>query len=65
MLTGEPPYSGPLSQVVIRIVTAPVPSVRLLNPVVPPVVDQAIGRALAKSAAERFDTMDQFAAALP
>jgi eukaryotic-like serine/threonine-protein kinase len=64
MLTGEPPYSGPLNQVVIRIITAPVPSVRLLNPRVPLPVDQAIGRALAKSPAERFPTMEAFAAGL-
>jgi serine/threonine protein kinase len=65
MLTGEPPYTGPLNQVVVRIISAPVPSVRLLNAGVPAVVDQAITRALAKSAAERFGTMEEFAAALP
>jgi serine/threonine-protein kinase len=64
MLSGEPPYAGPLSQVVVRIISAPVPSVRLLNPAVPPAIDQAISRALAKSAADRFASMEAFAAAL-
>jgi serine/threonine-protein kinase len=65
MLTGEPPYAGSLSQVVTRIISAPVPSVRLLSATVPTQVDQALSRALAKSAAERFSTMEEFAAALP
>ena len=66
MLTGGPPYTGPsLKEVATRILRAPVPSVRRLQPNVPPPVDQAISRALAKSAAERFPTMKEFAAALP
>jgi eukaryotic-like serine/threonine-protein kinase len=65
MLTGEPPYTGSLEQLVSRIVRAPIPSVRLLIPSVPASVDQAIGRAIAKSAADRFETMQEFAAALP
>jgi serine/threonine-protein kinase len=66
MLTGGPPYTGPsLTDVVKRIVRAPVPSARQLDPSVPAAVDQAISRALAKSAAERFATMEEFAAALP
>jgi serine/threonine protein kinase len=65
MLTGEPPYTGSLEQVVSRIVRAPIPSAQRLRATVPAVVDQAIGRAIAKSAAERFGTMQEFAAALP
>ncbi len=66
MLTGGPPYIGATYyQLVSRIVRAPIPSVRRLLPTVPPAVDQAISRALAKSAAERFATMQEFAAALP
>jgi serine/threonine protein kinase len=66
MLTGGPPFTGPsLKEVAIRILRAPVPSVRPLVPSVPPAVDQAISRALAKSAADRFATMQEFAAALP
>jgi serine/threonine-protein kinase len=65
MLTGEPPYTGSLEQVVARIVRAPIPSVQRLRATVPSAVDQAIGRAIAKSAADRFGTMQEFAAALP
>jgi serine/threonine-protein kinase len=65
MLTGEPPYSGrSLEDVISRIIRAPVPPVQRLRAGVPAAVDQAIGRALAKSAAERFATMQEFAAAL-
>jgi serine/threonine-protein kinase len=64
MLSGEPPYAGPLNQVVVRIISAPVPSVRILNPGVPLGIDQAISRALAKSPADRFASMEAFAAAL-
>ena len=66
MLTGGPPYSGrSITEVATRILRAPVPSVRRLQASVPAAVDQAIGRALAKSAAGRFATMQEFAAALP
>jgi serine/threonine protein kinase len=65
MLTGEPPYTGSLEQVVSRIVRAPIPSAQRLSSAVPTAVDQAIGRAIAKSAAERFSSMEEFAAALP
>jgi len=65
MLTGRPPYTGAsLKEMVTRILRAPIPSVQRLQPGVPPAVDQAISRALAKSAAERFATMQELAAAL-
>jgi serine/threonine-protein kinase len=66
MLAGAPPYTGPsLREVVTRILRGPIPSVRQLCADVPATVDQAIGRAVAKSAADRFSTMQEFAAALP
>jgi serine/threonine protein kinase len=65
MLTGEPPYTGSFHQVVGGIVSAPVPSVQRLRAAVPSAVDQAIGRAMAKSAGGRFATMQEFEAALP
>jgi serine/threonine-protein kinase len=66
MLTGGPPYTGAsLRELAMRILRAPVPSVKLLRPDVPNPVDQAITRALAKSAALRFATMEEFAATLP
>jgi serine/threonine protein kinase len=66
MLTGAPPYTGAsLKEVATRILRAPIPSVQRQQPGVPPAVDHAISRALARSAAERFATMQEFAAALP
>jgi serine/threonine protein kinase len=66
MLTGAPPYTGrSLMELATRILRAPVPSVRQVDPDVPAAVDQAISRALAKSANDRFGSMEEFAAALP
>jgi eukaryotic-like serine/threonine-protein kinase len=66
MLTGEPPYTGRgLTEVAARILQGPIPSARHLVREVPPALDAAIGRALAKRAEERFGSMAEFAAALP
>jgi eukaryotic-like serine/threonine-protein kinase len=66
MLTGEPPYTGRgLTQMAARILQSPIPSARHLVADVPPGVDAAIGRALAKRAEQRFGSMAEFAAALP
>ena len=65
MLTGAPPFTGAnLTEVATRILRSPPPIVRELRPEVPAVVEQAVERALAKSAAGRFRTMEEFAAAL-
>jgi serine/threonine protein kinase len=61
MLTGGPPFVGrSITETITRI---------LRNPVLPidgisASVNQAVGRALAKVAAERFATMEEFSAAL-
>ena len=66
MLAGGPPYFGrSITEVVTGILRSPVPSVRRVQPSVPLAVDQAVSRALAKSPAERFASMEEFAAALP
>jgi serine/threonine-protein kinase len=65
VLSGGPPFVGrSLTDLVAKILRAPVPPLRRINPAVPVAVEQAIGRALAKSSAERFATMDEFATAL-
>ena len=65
MLTGEPPYTGrSLMELGTRIVRAPIPSANRPERSVPLAVDQAISRALAKSAANRFVSMDAFTTAL-
>jgi serine/threonine protein kinase len=65
MLTGAPPYTGrSLTEMVTRILGAEVPPVQRVRPDVPPSVEQAIRRALAKQPAQRFPSMEEFAAAL-
>ena len=65
MLAGEPPFTGPTAQAIIakRFGTA-VPSIRVLREAVPPAVEQAINRALARVPADRFATAREFAEAL-
>jgi eukaryotic-like serine/threonine-protein kinase len=66
MLTGAPPFVGrTVTDLVMKILrTSPAP-VSAVNPSVPPAVEQAMTRALAKAPADRFATMREFAAALP
>src|SRR3989454_315934 len=65
MLAGEPPYTGPSAQVVMaKRVADPVPSVRRLRDTIPPAMDMAIMKALARTPADRFATAERFAAAL-
>jgi tetratricopeptide (TPR) repeat protein len=65
MLAGEPPFTGPTSQAIIaKRFTDPVPSARRLRETVPPPMDQAIAKALARAPADRFATTHQFAEAL-
>ena len=65
MLTGGPPFTATsLKEVALRILRSPPPSVRAIRPDVPIAVERALERALAKSAGERFATMEEFAAAL-
>jgi len=65
MLAGEPPFTGPTSQAIIaKRFTDPVPSARRLRDTVPPPMDQAIAKALARAPADRFATTHQFAEAL-
>jgi serine/threonine-protein kinase len=65
MLTGGPPFTGKsTTELVTRILRAPPPSARQVSPDVPASVDAAVMRAMAKTAAERFDSMAAFAGAL-
>ncbi len=65
MLAGEPPFTGPSAQAIImKRLTEPVPPVHKARPSVPAGVDQAIQRALAPIAADRFATVAEFARAL-
>ncbi len=65
MLTGKPPFDGPTARAVMKgHASEPVPSVRSGRPLVPPSVDLAVRRTLAKLPADRFATLHQFAQAL-
>src|SRR5467141_534768 len=65
MLAGHPPFLGGTAQAILARHTAdPVPPLRTARATVPPAVEQALGRALAKSPADRYATALQFAEAL-
>jgi serine/threonine protein kinase len=65
MLAGEPPFTGATAQTVIaKRLSHEVPRVRHVRPSVSEHVDQAITRALAPVAADRFTSAGEFARAL-
>ena len=65
MLAGEPPYTGPTAQAIIaKRFSDPVPSVRRIRPAAPERLEQALNRALAPVAADRFATAADFRRAL-
>jgi TolB-like protein/tetratricopeptide (TPR) repeat protein len=65
MLAGGPPWTGATAQAMIaRRLSEPAPSVRAVRPSVPGHVDEAIRKALAPVAADRFATMGELARAL-
>jgi eukaryotic-like serine/threonine-protein kinase len=65
MLAGEAPFTGPTAQAIAaKRLTEPPPSVRATRPTIPAAVDEAIRRALAPVAADRFGTAGQFGQAL-
>ncbi|MGH7512336.1 MAG: protein kinase domain-containing protein [Gemmatimonadales bacterium] len=64
MLVGEPPYTGATPQIVLaKRLSESVPRVRVVREV-PPSLERAVTRALARSPADRFATAAEFAAAL-
>jgi serine/threonine protein kinase len=65
MLAGKAPFVGAgTGDVLIMHVSAPPPPVRQENPAVPPAIEQAILRGLAKQREQRYQTMAELAAAL-
>jgi eukaryotic-like serine/threonine-protein kinase len=65
MLAGEPPFTGPTAQAVIaKRLVSEVPRVRRARPSVPESVEDAVTRALAPVAADRFASAAEFARAL-
>ena len=64
MLTGKTPYTGAMSVVIGRILTAPVPPVQEFRPDVDSRLDAICRKAMAKEPADRFSSMAEFADAL-
>jgi TolB-like protein/tRNA A-37 threonylcarbamoyl transferase component Bud32 len=65
MLSGETPYTGPTPQAILaKKLTEPVPRITVVRETVPAAVESALETALAKSPADRFPTVQEFAAAL-
>ena len=64
-LVGEAPYTGPTSQAIIaKVLTERPPSIRSARDTVSPALEQVVLKSLAKLAADRFATAQQFAEAL-
>ena len=64
-LVGATPFTGPSGQALMaQHAIDPVPPLRTRRPTVPPGVERAVIRALAKSPVDRFATAAQFSAAL-
>jgi serine/threonine-protein kinase len=62
MLTGEPPVTGATMQAVIaKLLTERPRGVRVVRDTVPPAIDQAVLRALAKTPADRYPSVAAFA----
>ncbi|MEQ1693192.1 MAG: protein kinase, partial [Gemmatimonas sp.] len=65
MLAGQPPFTGPTAESVVhQHLTVSPPPITQLRPAVPADVAAAIQRALAKTPADRFASIAQFAEAL-
>jgi eukaryotic-like serine/threonine-protein kinase len=65
MLAAEPPFTGPTPQAILtrRFTETPRP-LQAVRETVPPAVEQAVARALARAPADRFATAGQFAQSL-
>ncbi|HZJ01207.1 MAG TPA: protein kinase, partial [Gemmatimonadaceae bacterium] len=62
MLTGEPPFTGPNAQAIMaRHSMSEVPSMQIVRNTVPDEVEDVVQKALQKSPADRFATVDEFA----
>jgi len=62
MLTGQPPFSGANAQAIMaRHSMAAVPSMQVVRNTIPDEVEDLVQRALAKSPADRFATLSEFA----
>jgi serine/threonine-protein kinase len=61
MLIGQPPFTGPPRAVMARHSLEPVPSLHIVRPTIPAALEGAVLRAMAKTPADRFPTVAEFA----
>jgi tetratricopeptide (TPR) repeat protein len=60
MLAGEPPYTGSTVQAVLaKKLGEPTPHISVIRETVPPAIEAALMKALAKTPADRFQTADE------
>jgi len=65
MLSGETPYTGPTPQAILaKKLSEPLPRISVVREAVPPGVEAALARVLARTPADRFATAQLFAEAL-
>ncbi len=65
MLTGRPPFTGPTAvSIAMQHASANPPSLRQLNPAIPPSVEQIVMKALEKEPEDRFHTAAEMQLAL-
>jgi serine/threonine-protein kinase len=65
MLAGEPPFGGPTAQAILaRHALDPVPRLRTIRPTISPLLETVATRALAKVAADRYPSAQEFKRAL-
>jgi serine/threonine-protein kinase len=65
LLSGAPPFTGPTAIAILaRHSLEAIPSIQIVRPAVPDEVEAIIMRALAKTPADRFKTMQEFTEAL-
>ncbi len=65
MLAGEPPFTGPTAGSIIhkQLAAEPIP-ITTVRPTVPKAISNTVSRMLAKTPADRFDTIGEFAEAV-
>jgi eukaryotic-like serine/threonine-protein kinase len=65
MLTGTPPFTGRTARAILsKKLTESSPGVRQIRPDLTPAIEGALARALSRSPADRYETIEEFAAAL-
>ncbi|HXC39194.1 MAG TPA: serine/threonine-protein kinase [Burkholderiales bacterium] len=65
LLSGSLPFVGDsMAQLMFKIANEPAPDIRALNPAIPPALVAFLERSMAKDADQRYQTGEEFAAAL-